>query len=312
MSSEECLVVSVPATAANLGPGFDCLGMALNLRNECFISRRERGLAVTIEGEGRDTLPRDERNMVVRVMRFAASELGAVLPGLRLHLVNRIPVTRGLGSSAAAVIMGIVAAGAVLGLRLPAEDILRLAVRVERHIDNCAAALLGGLVLAAVEGDRVYYVRLTPPEEMTAVVAVPDFPLSTEQSRRVLPRQVSLEDAVFNLGRLGLLVGAFSTGRLELLRSAMQDRLHQEYRKKLVPGMDDVFALIMEAGALGVCLSGSGPTLLALVKPEHAGNVAEAFTTAYRRLNLKAGINVLQPDVNGATVRVVPGSVEKK
>ncbi|MFZ5899671.1 MAG: homoserine kinase [Bacillota bacterium] len=312
MSSEECLMVSVPATAANLGPGFDCLGMALNLRNECFVSRQESGFSVTIEGEGRDILSQDEHNMVVRVIRLTAAELGAVLPGLRLRFVNRIPVTRGLGSSAAAVIMGIVAANAMLGGQLAAGDILRLAVRIERHIDNCAAALLGGVVVAALEDDQVHCVRLDPPAEIRAVVAVPDFSLSTAQSRRVLPRQVSLEHAVFNLGRLGLLVGAFSTGRLELLRTAMQDRLHQEYRKKFIPGMDDTFTFIMEAGALGVCLSGSGPTLLALAKQEHAENVAEAFTTAYRRLKLNASVSILQPDFNGAIVRAVPGSEEKR
>ncbi len=247
----------VPATSANLGPGFDCFGLALDLCNEVTVDT-EAEPAVTWEGEGADELPTDGTDMVSRAMSHTARAGGALLPAIALHGLNRIPLERGLGSSAAAGVAGIELADRLLELRLEREEVLELAGELEGHPDNAAAAIAGGLTLAFGDG----IVRLDPHPGLRPVVLVPmRIRLPTASAREALPAEVPLPDAVYNAGHAAAAVIAL-TGRPALLARALGDRLHQDARLALVPQVRAVFDELRERG-VPVCVSGAGPALLA-------------------------------------------------
>lgn len=214
---------------------------------------------------------------------------------------NNIPVARGLGSSAAALVGGLLGANAVLGNPLDVSELIEIATAMEGHPDNVAPAILGGLVVAVVNNQKVYYQRLEPPTGLQAVVAIPQFTLSTRAARSVLPANIPLADAVFNVSRVGMLLAAVQANNLELMGKMMEDRLHQPYRLHLVPGMSDVFAAAKEAGALAVTLSGSGPTVIAFCRGIKA-KVGEAMVDAFARHGVKAITKALSPCLEGATV----------
>lgn len=279
------VVVRIPATTANLGPGFDCLGMALELYNTVTVHVTGGGLDVRIEGEGAESLRWGEENRVLRAMRVAFREADQRLPGLSLELENRIPLGRGLGSSAAATVGGLVAGNALCGSLLSEEQLLRLATRLEGHPDNVAPALLGGLVIVVQDGERLVYDRVALPVELQAALFVPDLAMPTAEARRVLPAQISRADAVYNLGRVALLVSALAQRRYDLLDLATRDRLHQPYREAIFPAMPALFEAARQAGALGVFLSGAGSTILALCR-DNAQAVAEAMAVAGRDLQV--------------------------
>ncbi|HBT46440.1 MAG TPA: homoserine kinase [Peptococcaceae bacterium] len=292
--------VRVPATTANLGPGFDALGLALNLYD--YISVEEApGLEITVRGEGEGSIPRGPENIAYRAVQAVYGRVGRKAPGFRLEFENSIPVARGLGSSAAAVVGGLVAANALLGFPLGEEELVSLAAELEGHPDNVVPALVGGLVVAALNGRQVYYQRLEPPDGLFLQVAVPHFSLSTRVSRGVLPAMVTVEDAVFNLSRTALLVAAAQAGNLELMGKAMEDRLHQPYRLPLVPGMAAVFASALEAGALAVTLSGSGPTVIAFCRGSRP-QVGEAMKKAFEKHGVDCQVKELKPCPHGATL----------
>lgn len=285
--------VEVPATTANLGPGFDTLGLALDLTNELWVEPIESGLEIEVEGEGSETLERDERNLVLKAMRAAFGETR--LPALRLRQVNRIPPSRGLGSSAAAIVAGLVAAGELLGRPVPA---LELATRMEGHPDNVAPALMGGLVASGVL-DQGPVARALPLHACWGMaVAIPAFPLPTREARRVMPDHFGLEDVVFNLSRLALLLPALAQGE-EL---DLGDRLHQPYRERLVPGFREVCAAALGAGASGAFLSGAGPTIAAFVDRRRADPEAVARAMAVAFGSPARGL-ALEPRASGARLR---------
>lgn len=291
--------VQVPATAANLGPGFDCLGLALELYNTVEFGRIPRGLVIEIEGEGAEGLPRDESNLVYRAARKVFERSGRVPEGLRIKLVNGIPVGRGLGSSASAVIGGIIAANIMCGAGLSRREILALACSLEGHPDNIAPALLGGLIIyTAVEGE-ISWIKVDLPPGLKAVVAVPDFILSTRDARENLPHMVTLRDAVFNISRAALLVAAFQKGDLSVLGTAMDDKLHQPYRAGLIPGFKKVISAARLAGARGVALSGSGPSLIALAD-SNFNLIAKVMKETFRESGVKARCMILAPSPVGA------------
>jgi len=267
MAAAGSVAVRVPATTANLGPGFDALGMALGLYNEIEVELAGTGLTLVVEGEGGARLQaQGEENLVVRAVRGTLERFGEHPEGLRVRTINRVPLSRGLGSSSAAIIGGVAAAAALAGARLSPEETLDLALPLEGHPDNIAPALLGGLTVATLVDGRVCSLSLPVPETLQAVAVVPEFHLPTARARKALPSQVPREDAVFNVGRVALLLAAMQTGRTDLLREGVRDRLHQPYRAPLVPGMAEVLAEGEQAGALACFLSGAGPTLLALVE----------------------------------------------
>jgi homoserine kinase len=291
--------VRVPATSANLGPGFDVLGLALGLYNEIGYDEADR-VTVAIEGEGAGRLDLGEGNVVARGARMAYETTGRRFPGAAIRCLNRIPPARGLGSSAAAWVGGLLAANATLGLPLDRDALLALACRAEGHPDNVAAALLGGLTVSCVSGEGVCAVSLPVPADLLWVVLVPDMESSTREARAILPQTVPRADAVFNLQRMGLLLAALASGRVDALGVAMEDRLHEPQRQALFPWMAAARRAALEAGALGCVLSGAGPSLLAAVRGA-AEPVARAMEGALTAAGLHGRALPLPVDTTGAT-----------
>jgi len=285
------LVVGAPATVANLGPGFDALALAVDLWNEVEADA-DAAPAVSVEGEGAGELPEDASNLVFRAMAWLAREAGGSLPPFALRCRNRIPLERGLGSSAAAVVSGLVLADRLLGTALDPDRLLEVAVDIEGHPDNVAACLRGGAVVAYLSRSGWRAERLTPSPDLRLAVLIPEHErLPTADARRVLPREVSLADAAFNLGRAALMVLAL-TERPALLPEALEDRLHQRRRLPLVPGARALFEELRAAG-LPVCVAGAGPSLLAF---ESDGLIVPDLGPGWRVLRL-------QPVGAGADVR---------
>lgn len=283
------LRATVPATVANLGPGFDSLALAVDLTNEVVVDT-DAEPAVQVTGEGVGELPEDASNLVFRTMAYLAREAGGALPPFRLSSRNRIPLERGLGSSAAAVVAGLLLADALLGTALDADTLLGIAVDVEGHPDNVAACLRGGLVVVYLGPSGWRAERLDPHPDLRPVLLIPEHErLATDDARRMLPQQVPLADAAFNAGRAALAVLSL-TRRPDLLPDALEDRLHQSRRLPLVPASRALFEDLRQAG-IPVCVAGAGPSLL-------------AFETEPRSLpDLGPGWRVLRPGVaGGATV----------
>jgi len=295
------LHVCVPATTTNLGPGFDCVGMALTLYNELTLEVTQEGLEIVMEGEGVGRLSCDANNLAYRAVAHVFHMAGRKLPGLCIALKNRIPVERGLGSSAAALAGGMVAANRLLGDPFSLEALMEWAAAWEGHPDNVVPAFMGGWTVVCQDRDRLRYIRLDPPEGLRIVAAVPVDETSTQTARQVLPEKVPFVDAVFNVGRTGLLVAALASGQYHLLSTATQDRLHQPYRQSLNPGMEQAICAAWEAGALGACLSGSGSTVIALAE-NNVGAIARAMQKAFESVGLACQTWVLSPSAQGVTL----------
>lgn len=298
--------VRVPATSANLGPGFDSFALALPLLAE-FEVRRGRGYEVKFDGEG-DGVPTGAANLVAVAAKATARSAKQQLEGL--HVVQRsdIPPARGLGSSAAAIVGGCVAANEILGRPLDRQSLLRTAASVEGHPDNVAAALLGGFTIAAPSRDGPLATRLAFPREWRAVVFVPQRRLSTHQARSVLPRRVARADAVFNLAHTALFVAAVLRKDGTLLRAAMHDRLHEPARLRLVPALDFVAHAARAAGAFGAVLSGAGPSVLAIAPARLAPRVASAMSAVAEEEAWSGEAHVMRVRAAGAQARPHEGS----
>ena len=304
--------VTVPATAANLGPGFDCLGLAVNLCNEVilqtaggFRSSGEPNVCVTVDGLGEKSLPTGRGNLVVRAAERVFAQAGRVPDRLTVRLINRIPLCSGMGSSAAAIVGGLVGANELCRRPLKPDQLLALAAEMEGHPDNVAPALLGGFTISVVGEDGA--VRVLQPRvrrDLICVFCVPDKMLPTTKARRALPKSYRRADVVFSLSRTAMLTALLQGGSTGLLKMAMEDRLHQPYRAKLVPGMMEAVAAAVKAGALGACLSGSGPTVLAFVdhhgSPDHVG---AALIKAFAAEGIRAETFVLSISSVGARAR---------
>lgn len=291
--------VRIPATSANLGPGFDALGLALALYNEVMAEEAGR-VSVSVEGEGAERLAVDERNVIARGVSAAYEAAGRPFPGCRLRCVNRIPLARGLGSSAAAWVGGLVAGNSLMGSPLDRMTLLALAARAEGHPDNVAAALLGGLTVACPVADGVRAVKLPVPGRLAWIVLVPAVTSATAEARALLPATVPRADAVFNVQRVALLLAALQAGRLDALSVALEDRLHEPYRLKLFPWIPEVAAAARKAGALGCVLSGAGPSVLAVAESAAAESVARAMGETLRRAEIEGSARVLAVDEQGA------------
>lgn len=297
------LKVKVPATSANLGPGFDCLGLSLSLYNHFTVAERSDGRSMTrADGEGVEALAGPGDNMVLRAARRLYAAAGREFPGWDLEIAAAIPPARGLGSSASAVVGGLTAANALMGNPFSAEEILAHASAIEGHPDNVAPAFRGGLTVAFAGPDGVIARSLEAAAWPVFVVAVPEFALATEMARNALPPVVSREDAVYNIARVTLLTTALAAGRLEWLAEALGDRLHEPYRRPLVPGMAAVSAAALEAGAWGVTLSGAGPTLLGWCPPQKANQVAEAMVSAWNAEGVAAWARPVSVDRSGTRI----------
>jgi homoserine kinase len=299
------VVVHVPATTANLGPGFDCLGLALQIWNTIVVEEAPGAPEVRLRGH-LQSLAADRGNLALQAMEQAFRCLRMRFPDIRVTMTNRIPIGRGLGSSAAAIAGGIVAANAWAGGKLSQEKLLALATELEGHPDNVSAALLGGLTIVIREGETAFAERVRPPRGWRAILFIPGHTLSTKFAREILPRHVAREDAIYNIGRAALLVRAFSAGDVRGLDLAMGDRLHEPYRAHLVPGMDELCNAARRAGAHGVALSGAGPSMVAFAATEPgAVRVARAFERCARELKIAGDARIVGLSARGAYARVV-------
>ncbi|MEZ5111455.1 MAG: homoserine kinase [Microbacteriaceae bacterium] len=296
------VTVRVPATTANLGPGFDTLGLALSIYDELTVTTLpEQGLEVTVEGVGADEIPRDASNLVVSSIAYVYEQFGQPLPGLRLHAVNGIPHGRGLGSSGAAVVAGIVAARGLLEgvVEITHGDLLRIATEIEGHPDNVAPSLFGGLTIAWLDEHGPQHKKLIVDRGVSPLVFVPTFTMSTKLARSLQPESVPHEDAIFNVSRSALLIAAL-TQSPELLLAATEDKLHQSYRASAMPETDALVRMLRAEGFAAV-VSGAGPSVLVLAdgpgqRAIAAELVARHATSPWRAL-------MLAVDVKGATVK---------
>ncbi|MEK3882701.1 homoserine kinase [Paenibacillus sp. PL2-23] len=302
------VIVKVPASTANLGPGFDTLGMALSLYGWIEMSIPESGeTTFAFYGDGMDSLPRDKSNLLFKVAQLVFQEAGVSVPELAISMYSDVPLARGLGSSASAIVGALVAANELIGSPLSKHKLFQIATELEGHPDNVGASLFGGIVVSAWDGSEAHYARIEPHERLETLVAIPAFQLATEKARHALPSTVSMADAVFNVGRSSLLVAALASGELELIRHAMKDRLHQPYRAALIPGMAEILERAADYGALGAALSGAGPTLIAFVdgaSGEKKAALAEFLKSTLAKEGIQAETLWLSPCSSGAEATV--------
>lgn len=297
--------IRIPATTANLGPGFDTFGMALTLYNTIEADWSAGSLEIEVIGNGADLVPRNNTNTVYQAMHavFETAGQASVLEekGVRIRIHNEVPVTRGLGSSATAIVGGLWAANQLLGQPLTEQQLVQMAVKMEGHPDNVTPAIYGGVVVSGVNREKVYVKRFSPPAGMQCVVAVPDFQLATKTSRNALPPAVSHADAVHNVNRASLMVAALVDGDLEMFCTMMQDRLHEPFRMPMVPGMRTAIERAQEAGALGAVLSGSGPALIAFCR-EGAAEIGAALQSGFQTEGIDSTILSLAPAEQGVAL----------
>ena len=306
--------VIAPATTANLGPGYDCLGMALDIWNRLEVTAvtslgANAGVGPTVEiiGEGSQELETTRENLVHRSMAFLFREADQEMPPVHLKCHNKIPLARGLGSSAAAIAGGLVAANEICGQPFGSNELLEMAATIEGHPDNVAAAVLGGLQLVVSDQDRLYTAAINVPTDLSAVLFVPELRIATKDARAVLPEKVSVADAVHNMSRTALLVAGMATNKPEYFGIATKDRLHQPYRQPLFPAMKLLFRAALDAGALGAFLSGSGSTVLALAKGREM-TVAYEMAEAAKQAGVEGRVHITRPTEQGAHVLTSPQS----
>jgi len=283
------VIIRVPASTANLGPGFDCLGLALDIWNETSFRLTGDSLSIEIAGEGENLLARNRSNLIFRAFSETLEKNSLTVPaGLRIFCKNEIPVSSGLGSSATAVITGIYAANSLFNLHLSKSEIFNLSVGYEGHGDNLAASLEGGLVLVFLARSE-FHIRRIEIRSMPAVICIPEIQLSTHEARSILPKTYSSGDVVFNISHTALLVNAFCQQDHSILGTAMQDRIHQPYRLALIPGAEKAIQAANSSGASGVALSGAGPGLIAFCKGNEA-LIAKAMQTAFKQEGIRSKI----------------------
>ncbi|OKH41999.1 homoserine kinase [Calothrix sp. HK-06] len=303
MSVNSSVTVTVPATTANLGAGFDCIGAALTLHNEFKFQIVDGETQITITGSEAarvDTIYKD--NLLYQAYVKLYEHLGKTPPPVKIEIGLGVPLARGLGSSATAIVGGLVGANILAGQPLTQSQVMELAISMEGHPDNVVPALIGGCRLAATGVDGWEICDIPWHESIVPVVAIPDFELSTKEARRVLPTEISRADAIFNISHLGLLLRGLETGKTSWLQAALQDKLHQPYRKSLINGYDAVSAAAINAGAYGMVISGAGPTLLAFTDTSHSLDVVAATATAWKDVGVAAQVRALNIDNDGARV----------
>ncbi|MGG7076715.1 homoserine kinase [Clostridium sardiniense] len=289
--------VRVPATSANMGPGFDAIGVALNLYNEYAFEEIENGL----EFFGIEEEFCNEENIIYKAMIECFKKRNYKIKGLRISILkNEIPISRGLGSSSSCIVGGIIGANEIMGQKLSTEELLDIAVSMEGHPDNVVPALLGGIVVAIVIKGKVIYDKVKVKDDLNFIPIIPDFKLSTEKARAVLPNKISFEDGVYNVGRASLMVTALNNGNYNLLKFACDDRFHEIYRGNLIKGFDIIKKESYNNGALASFLSGAGPTIMTII------NRKNSFSNKMREVLNREGVNysilTLSIDNEGAVV----------
>ncbi|HHY03765.1 MAG TPA: homoserine kinase [Thermoanaerobacterales bacterium] len=289
--------VKVPATTANFGSGFDCLGAALGLYNyiEMDFAKTDE---IEVMGEGEKTVEKNKTNLVYKAASRVFDEVGISKP-IKISLENNIPIARGLGSSAACIAGGLVAANQILGEPLPFSRIVELATQMEGHPDNVVPALFGGFTISMVYEGKVIYKRFSIPNWLRFVVGIPQFSIRTIDARRVIPEKIDFSDAIFNLSRCAMLVASFAKNELSNLDVFCQDKLHQPYRNKLVPGMEKIIKTSKQQGAMACFLSGAGPSVLTITSEENAKKLGIQMVDIFKKEGIKAQYKILSPCDSG-------------
>lgn len=299
--------VTVPSSTANLGPGFDTLGMALQLYSVVEMQVSEQ-TSIELIGKELQGTPTDKSNLLYVIAAELFQRAGLAVPELHIRASSEAPLTRGLGSSAAAIVGALVAANHLAGEPFTREQLFAMAVKEEGHPDNVGPSFFGGIIVATMpekDGQPIPYIRLAPPAAMRALVVIPDYALSTEKARNALPQVYSKQDVIYNVGHSSLLVAALAQGRLDLLGQAMGDRLHQPYRAPLVPGLEEILDAATQNGAIGAALSGAGPTILCLTASDSECERLKSFVDQVMRGHgISYQTMVLQPDEHGVQVEV--------
>lgn len=303
--------VKVPATTANLGPGFDCLGLALPIYNTVTVEETimpGTGIEINIIDETNEmdviSIPTDENNIVYKAIELLYNSIGQSPSELKITINTHIPVARGLGSSAAVIVGGLLAANELLGKPADEAALLSIAAEIEGHPDNSTPAILGGFILSSLEEDgSVVYKKLPWCKDWNITVCIPDYELATNIARSVIPDEIPIKDAIFNLKHSAMLIEAINTQDKDLMKIALQDRIHQPYREKLIPGMKEIKeALKHEENVLGVVLSGAGPSLLVISHGNGLDKIKEIVSNVWLNLNVKSDILTLPIEENGAVI----------
>lgn len=306
--------VKVPATTANMGPGFDCLGMALPIYNTITIEETVlpgTGIEINVMADtdsidqlSLDHIPSDENSIVYKAVELLYNSIGQTPSELKINIHSNIPVARGLGSSSSVIVGALIAANELLGRPADEVALLSIACEIEGHPDNITPAIVGGLVISSQEDDgSVIYRKLEWPQEWAVTVCVPDFELSTDIARSVLPAEVPMKDAIFNAKRLAMFVEAIHTKDSELMKLALQDRLHQPYRMKLVPGLDKIIDKLRHFdNVLGCVLSGAGSSILIISEKNNVDKIKEVVRETWADLNIKSTLKTLSVENNGAQI----------
>lgn len=308
IKNKKLITFKIPATSANIGSGFDSVGLALNLYNEIHIYENYNSKKIEFEifGEGENEISKKD-NMIYSAMKLVFKKLKSKPnKGYIIKCINRIPLSRGLGSSSAAIIGGLLCSNFILGNKLKIEkDILNMAVQIEGHPDNVAPAILGGIVSGVVKKEEDFkYIKIKPPKNLKAIVSIPDFYLSTEIARNILPKEITRKDAIFNISRAALLTSALFSNRLDLLEIATEDKIHQDYRAKFIPNLNQLFKETKKAGAYSVTISGAGSSILALAKDDKniIEKVSKAMHSSFKKKNINSVIKVLNIPTKGIII----------
>ena len=292
--------VRVPATSANLGPGFDSLGISLNIYNEYeFELKEEKGLFF----EGFEEEFQNKNNIIFMAIKKVFDKYNFKFEGIRIKIIKQdIPISRGLGSSSSCIVAGLIGAFALMGKEINRDEILSLAVEIEGHPDNVCPAIFGGLVSTImVDNKKPLYNCVEVKDGIKFVALIPRFKLSTEKARAILPKEIPFRDCIYNIGRAALLISCFSNGNYALLKEATKDRIHQRFRSKLIDNFDKVYNKSLELGAFCCFLSGAGPTLMAIVDKENIGFV-DNFINFMKEQNINWDIEELEIDKHGAKI----------
>ena len=294
--------IRVPATSANMGPGFDSIGIAVELYNHIWVEEQTEGLTIEVKREQAITVPTDEKNLIYKTMKYFYDQKGLKMPGVRIVQEDYIPMVRGLGSSAACIVGGLFAANALAGNICDKDELAQMAAQLEGHPDNSNPAIYGSMVVGAQDAEKMNHVRLELPDDLIFATMVPDFPVSTADARRVLPDSYTRKDMVFNASRAALLVASMMTGKYENFDMAMEDCVHQPYRAQLIPGMHEIFKHAKEFGAVASYLSGAGSTLMAMVTKDQAEEFERKMSVYLGTLEHNWELNLLKADMQGVLV----------
>ena len=298
------VTISVPATTANLGVGFDCIGAALTIANqfEFTVIDTDPKLQITVEGEEADKVGTGETNLIYQSFLQLYRKIDQIPPNVKINIKLGVPLSRGLGSSATAIVGGLLGANYLAGNPLSQEEVMAMAIAIEGHPDNVVPALLGNCQLSIADEDDWLVTSIPWHEEIIPIVAIPNFELSTEEARKVLPDSYSRSDAIFNISRMGLLLRGLATNNPTWLKAALVDKIHQPYRQKLILGYNQLRESAIDAGAYGMVISGAGPTLLSLTSRDRTEQVINSMAEVWSKLGVNAQVHSLAIDTVGAQV----------